>query len=259
MRVRLLALAVVLALPGLSAAQRIPVRPPTIPIPKQPPKEPPAVAREMNFRRMRWSSETFQLSSLTYMPAPSGAMTRYMTMGAGTHYEYRLGMADRRAFTVDMAGGASGNDPDNPLLMLGTELGGRFYSRPHPDGARYYTDARLSYSGTLNAELSGTSTNWNAGSSGAGRGQHARGFGVVAGVGAEVPFTVRFSFYGGLSLARSRMTIFGYDDVDRNSNLLDLLTPGEAKGHLWATSLRMQVGFRYNPVRYLTLEQNPWK
>jgi hypothetical protein len=256
MRVRLLALAVVLALPGLSGAQRIPVRPPPrMPLPEQPPKEPPVVAREMNYRRLRWSSESFAISSVTYLPSPTGTMTRYANVGTGAHHEYRLGMANRFAMTFDVAGTSVGD----PLTMMSTELGGRFYSRPQPDGVRFYSDARLGYFATMNGEMSGTSTNLTVPRSGYTMYQQSRGFGAVAGVGAEVPVSLRFSLYGGLSGMRSRMTIFGYDDLDRRSNLLDLLMPGSEQGRLWATSYRLQLGFRYNPVRFLRLEQNPMK
>jgi hypothetical protein len=209
----------------------------------------------MNFRRLRWSSDSYLLSSLTYLPSPSGAMTRYATTGPGAHHEYRLGMSDRFAMTFDMSG-AGGPDP---IAMFSLELGGRFYSRPQPDGVRLYGDARLGYSGTVNQELSGTSTNLVVGRSSSGNWQHSRGFGAVAGVGAEMPLTIRFSVYGGLSAMRSRQTVFTYDDVDRRSSLLDFLIPSDATGHLWSTSLRMQLGFRYNPVRYLRSQQNPMK
>jgi hypothetical protein len=75
----------------------------------------------------------------------------------------------------------------------------------------------------------------------AGTSRYSRGFGAVAGVGAEYSLTNTFALTTGLSAMQSNM-------VPYRSNGVSIPTSGESYR---MTTYRLAIGLRYNPIHML--------
>jgi hypothetical protein len=236
-------LVAVLLVPAVVDAQRIiiPTRAPRPPIePPHPTAEGPG-AREIAYRRSRWSTEAYTLVHALRMPTEAGLIT-YTTLGSGTHADYRA--ARRFSASLDMSTSLIGD----PAITRTVEVGTRF--RPTASAYRVnpYFDARLGYAENRNTyalfDLAGAAQSLGGGTPVS---VASRGVGAIGGLGMEIAVTSRWSVNTGLSAMRSRLRLTQYSVSSRRPD-------AEA---LWSTSYRMIFGLRYNNVRYSRLSQNP--
>ncbi|HET9012697.1 MAG TPA: hypothetical protein VFN38_12820 [Gemmatimonadaceae bacterium] len=236
MRIRAV-VAILLLLPAPLSAQRFPVprtgRDPARPVPL--PRQPEPIARELAYRRLRLSVESYPLISYVQSPglAADGRTSAWTTFGAGTRAEYRL--TRHASATLDLTSSLVGS----PLIVQTAELGTRL--RPERTERRVYpfADLRVGFVSAYDRSLgpilydaAGFPTPQSAYGI-----RYSNGFGGVAGAGMEYALTRTFSLTTGASVMVSRLTSHDF----RGSQTVD---PGFAM-----TSYRLTIGVRYNPVR----------
>ena len=240
MRIRaVVASVLLLPVPAIAAAQRIPI--PVIgrraPRPADLPPQPGAVAREIEYRRWRLSTETYPLVSYVQAPGLSGvrALSSWATFGVGQRADYLLtrNFSATLDFTSSFLGG--------PAITNTAELG----TRVHPEWAEHklypFLDLRLAYITTYDRGLTGYDDpfayNLNAPNGYAVR--YATGFGVVAGGGLEYALTQRWSLTSALAVLDTRLAP------------RDFTTAGAVPSGIEMTSVRFTAGVRYNPIRII--------
>ena len=228
----ILALAAVL-LPAELSAQRLPPprigrRGPARPAPLPPQAEP--VARQLAYRRMRLSVETYPI--VTYIR--DGVLSNWTSFGMGTRADYRV--APNVGVTLDFTSAFAGGPANVYTMELGTRL------RPdRTERALYpFVDVRVGYARSYSSGYVdvtgggfGFPTSEEAGL------HYSSGVGGVAGAGAELALTRTLSLTTMASIMRNRMTTATFTGPDRGERSYNL------------TLYRYTLGIRYNPVRMI--------
>jgi hypothetical protein len=241
MRIRIVvAIASLLLLPADLLAQRLPMpigrRGPASPQPLPPTPEP--IARELAYRRLPISIESYPLLSFFQSSGFSsdGRTATWSVLGAGTRAEYRV--TRFLAATLDLTSSLLGGPATVQTAELGTRL------RPERSERRLdpYVDARVGYVSAFHGGL-GSFADDTFGyptPRGAYGAKYSRGFGVMAGAGVEYALTRTFYLTTGGTLMRSNMTAHdftGAQAVDPSFGM---------------NAFRYTIGVRYNPVRIVS-------
>lgn len=243
MRIRTVVAIVLVLLPAGLSAQRIPLprgRGAARPAPL--PQQPPALAREMAYKRLPISVESYPLLSFVQAPefTGDGLMSSWTTFGMGTRADYRI--TSHFSATLDMTSSFLGG----PALMQTVELGTRFRPQWSERKLYPYADVRVGYLAAYNRYL-GTIDDPFGGTLGGGYlyggARYSRGFGAVGGVGMEYLLTRRFSLTTAATFMRSRMHAQGLQDAEATRTRYPM------------TSYRYTLGIKFNPVR--TIKSGP--
>lgn len=242
MRSRVLLIALI-ALPSISSAQRPPMprvgRRPT-PEPASLPPQAEPVARALAVTRSHWSVEGYSLVSHFQMPTVGGGITAFTSIGTGTHADYRRGQ--HLSATIDLTASILGS----PANMETAEVGTRYALLGPDEPLRPYVDLRAGFVhmfDPFSVDAFGNSYGGVAAGS-----RYSRGFGGVGGGGFEYALTRSLALTTELSMMRSRMATYR-------------ITPGSIPNgtKFWMTTVRYTLGFKFNPVRTLSLAQSPRK
>ena len=233
----LVAIALIL-LPGEMLAQRI--RPPRVVDPTGGPVGPvalppqaPTLVRELSYRRLRLSVESYPLVSYIEAPgfAANSPISSWTTLGAGTRMDYRV--TRNLSATLDFTSSVVGGPANTQTVELGTRL------RPERSERRIYpfVDLRAGYVQSYNTH------NWPndiygnpAGFPYAQSTRFSQGFGGLGGVCVEYALSRMFSLTSSAAIMRTRMTSRAF------------LTNTE-DSRFWMTTYRYTLGLRFNPVR----------
>ena len=241
MRTRVVvAMVSLLLLPAELLAQRVPMpigrRGPATPAPLPPAPEP--IARELAYRRMRVSIESYPLASVIQSSGFSrdGRAETWATLGAGTRAEYRV--TRFVSGTLDLTSSLVGG----PVMVQTAELGARV--RPERSERRWYpfVDARVGYVSAFHGGL-GDFVDENFGyptPRGAYGARYSRGFGGVAGAGVEYALTRTFSLTTAGSIMQSRLTAHDFTGAQA------------ADPNFGMSAFRYTIGVRYNPIRIVS-------
>jgi hypothetical protein len=242
MRRRALIAIALLALPVELSAQR--VRMPGVfrrPRPAELPPQPGSVAREMSYKRLNVSVESYPMVSHIEASgfAGPGMASSWTSFGSGTRADYRL--TPHLSATLDLTSSFLGG----PAVMETAELGARL--RPRRSDRRLYpfADVRGGYVYSSHSYYTPLGAFTPTGDDAlAYRSRYGQGFGAVAGTGVEYSLTRTLWLTSSASWMRTRMTAFGF-------------SPGTqpTSNRYWMTSYRWTVGVRYNPIRYFTQTQ----
>jgi hypothetical protein len=233
---RLLAIVLLLALPCVASAQRIPWpltgRGPARPSPTPP--QPPAIARELSYVRLPYSVETYPLVTRFSTSSVSGQRSSWTSAGLGTRLDFRA--AKYLSITADLTSSFVGG----PVFTETFEFGTRLHAAR--DDQRFYpfVDVRIGYLlahesqsfGSYYVQPYGQSTPTSASFN------YSQGLGGVVGVGMEFALSRQFSLIGSASAIRSHMTGFSYGGAPAVGSEYSL------------TASRYALGLRFNPVRY---------
>src|SRR5215831_12062288 len=124
MRSCAVAVLVLLAAPLGLSAQSIPTRAPPRPAappvrPAEPSPQPAAVARQLQYRRARWSAESYSLVTTSLVPT-GPVLSRYTSFGNGLRGDYRY--TDHWSATVDM----TASYLFSPAITETGEIGARY-------------------------------------------------------------------------------------------------------------------------------------
>lgn len=236
MRVCGLGAIAVLLLPVELSAQRLPLpgtgrRGPARPAPLPPQAEP--IARNLAYKRMRLSVESYPLISYVRSPLSiDGPVSDWSTFGAGTRADYRINR--NVSVTLDVTSSFAGGPANVNTLELGTRLG-----RERSERTLYsFVDLRVGYVESYRSfdAIGGFAfpTSESAPVFG-----YSNGFGALAGIGAEYALTRRFSLTAGAAMMRNRMTTDDYFSREPSSRSFTM------------TLYRVMLGLRYNPVRVI--------
>jgi hypothetical protein len=232
---------VMLLLPADLSAQRLPLpgtgrRGPARPAPLPPQPEP--ISRNLAYKRLRLSVESYPLISYVRSPdfAGDAVGAGWASFGAGTRADYRV--TRNVSFTLDLTSSFVGAPMSVYTGELGTRLTpGRSERRLYP-----FVDLRVGYARTQNRSFDTFGGDYAYPTTGgAGAFRYSRGFGAVAGVGAEYALTRTFSLTTAASVMRNRMT----------TRTLASMPSGD--GSYTMTLYRYTIGLRYNPVRVVRL------
>lgn len=216
--------------------------PPTSPRPGVPAPQPTPVARALQYQRSRWSGEGYSLIASSALPTSVGGSAQYTTVGTGTRGLYRY--SDKWSATVDMTAAFLGS----PAFIETAELGTRYTSASFESELRPFVDVRAAYLRMNDQYLAPTGGSLDGLAATIDR--HTRGFGAVTGVGFEVGVSRSVALTNEVSVLRSRMT---------TSRLGGEFAGLPTVNRFWMTSFRYAIGFKFNPVRTLHLDQNPMK
>jgi len=224
---------VALLLQAASSAQQLPLprigrRGPVRPAPLPPQAEP--IARNLAYKRMRLSVESYPLVSYVHSSGLTGdgLISGWTTFGMGTRADYRV--ARNVSITLDMTSAFAGGPADVHTAELGTRLGSERSGRT----LYRFIDLRVGY-----VSSSGGYFDYGPTTSEAGAFRYSNGFGAVAGVGLEYALTRTLSLTTAGSVMRNHMTTHS------------LLGPGPDERSYALTLYRYTLGLRYNPVRVL--------
>lgn len=228
MRARIALTVVLLALPTVAAsAQRLPLpRRPGVARPAELPPQPGPIARELAYKRLPFSTETYPLIS-----HHSQGFSSWLVGGIGERVDYRI--APRLSATFD----ATQSFVGSPLRTMTYELGVRL--RPDRDFRRIYpfADVRLGYMEAFQNQFRAYDVGdpFGAGAPGPGS-RFSHGFGGLGGAGIEYALSRMFSLTSSASIMRTRMSSRTF------------LTNTE-DSRFWMTTYRYTLGLRFNPVR----------
>jgi hypothetical protein len=239
MRIRAVVSIALVALPTMLQAQRLPVligrRHPGR---AEPPPTAPAIARQLSYRRMRISVESYPVTNFVSAPAYVSGVSRWTSYGLGAHVDYRF--TRFVAATMDATSTMIGGPGNAQTLELGTRLHReRTESRAYPffDARVGYLQDYYNFFPSINGIAIG-SPQRPAGF------EYSRGFGASTGVGTELALTRRFSFTPALSFLRGQMNGYGYYSYNGT-------TPGGPSKYMMNT-WRLTLALRYNPVRMIS-------
>lgn len=238
MRVRFVVAAFVLLLPVSLSAQRFPRRvPPGISRPEPAPlsPQPAPIARELAYRRLRLSVESYPL--ISYFQASGltgGIVPTWTSFGTGTRADYRV--SRYASATLDLTTSLFGGPAYTQTAEFGTRL------RPERSDRRLYpfVDLRVGYMSAFNNLWGQPSMDANGTVTPAGTyARFNQGFGGVAGVGMEYSLGARWSLTSAASFMRNQMRTRSLDaQYGTRSYAL--------------TMYRYTLGVRYNPVRLIS-------
>ena len=227
-----------LLIPADLSAQRLPVpgtrRGPTRPAPLPPQPEP--IARNLAYKRLRLSVESYPLVSYVRSPGftADGVVPGWTSFGNGTRAEYRL--TRHVAATLDLTSSFAGGPADVHTMELGTRL------RPERSERRAYpfVDLRagyvLSHGGSFDPFGSGYAYPTPDGSAAF---RYGDGFGALGGVGMEYTLTRTLSLTTAAAVMRNRMTAHTLAGSRASERTYDM------------TLYRYTLGIRWNPVRVI--------
>jgi hypothetical protein len=251
MRTRTLVILGLLTLPAVVGGQvgRLPrggQRTPTEPTPT-PPKEIPEVSRALAYKRARWSTEGYSLVSTVRTPAAQGGLTSSTAYGVGTHADFRY--TNLWSATADLTVSPLGGSSVSETAEVGTRFAPLPWSQDYRS-IRPFVDLRAAYMHL--SDTYATPAQLSGGVPGVSRQlvndtRYSRGFGGVAGAGAEFPLTDVLALSTELSAMRNRMTAYR------------LTGPASVPGGstYWMTSVRFAFGLKYSPVTPLNMIQKP--
>lgn len=237
MRARALIAFVLLLLPVLAEAQRLPRigrRPgPTRGEPNPP--QPPSVARELSYKRLNFAVETYPM--IAHFDAAGflspGATYDWTAFGAGTRVDYRVTRV--LSATLDLTSSVIGGPAMTSTAEIGTRL------RAPLSEARLYpfADVRFGYMAAFEtrARPYDVVDPFNPSIPVSESGRYSRGLGGVAGVGMEYLLTRSVSIVSSGSIMQARMR--------QHTFRSEQLGPDRYR----MTSYRYLLGLRYNPVR----------
>ena len=241
MRARAVVAFAMLLLPAASSAQHFP-RPRIGPDPARPAplpgRTPEPIARALAYRRLRLSIESYPLVSYVQSQGLSsdGRGTVWTMFGGGTRAEYRV--TRFVSATMDLTSSFRAN----PVFVQTAELGVRLRAERSERRVYPFVDARVGYVSAFNASL-GTISDAPYGyptPQGAYGVRYSRGFGGIAGAGAEYTLTRTLSLTTAASVMRSRLTALDFQRVQTSMPNFGM------------TSYRCTLGIKYNPVRLFT-------
>jgi len=241
MRLRPVVAIVLLLAPAIASAQRIPL--PRIgrraPRPAELPPQPGVLAREMAYKRMRLSIESYPLLSFVHSPGftGDGLTSNWASFGMGTRADYRL--TSTMSATIDLTSSFLGG----PAIVNTAEIGTRF--RPKWSERRLYpfADLRVGYLSAYNRYLGTMGDGLESFGpdpfySGP---RYSSGFGGVGGIGMEYLLTTRFSLTTAGTLMHTHMRTQGIQVSDRASYGM--------------TSVRYTLGIKFNPIRTIVVDR----
>jgi hypothetical protein len=229
----------VLLAPVELSAQRLPLpgrsgrAGPRRPAPLPPQAEP--VARNLAYKRLRFSVESYPLISYVRSPGVNGAFSDWTSFGSGTRADYRLNRY--ASLTVDVTSSFAGGLADVYTAEVGTRIGRERWERslyPFADLRVGYARSYRSFAGIDGGF--GFPTTEDPGAF-----RYSSGFGGVAGLGLEYTLTRRFSLTTAASLMRNRMTARTFVGAQPDEHSYTM------------TLYRYTLALRYNPVRAVRL------
>lgn len=238
MRIRAVAAIVLLLVPAVASAQRTPLpragRGPARPAPLPP--QAPTIARELAYKRLPLSVESYPLISFVESSGfAEGALTRWTSAGMGTRLDYRV--TRLVSATLDMTSSLFGGPARTQTVEFGTRL------RPERSERRVYPfiDVRAGYAHAYDTYLRpmdyvdpySTATPIGVGA------RYSQGVGAVGGGGIEVALTRMISLTTAASVMRTQMTTYGFRGARPATNSYRM------------TSYRYTLGIRFNPVRVI--------
>jgi hypothetical protein len=230
---RLALIAVALLLPSVSEAQlRVPQpggRRPGEPVPLG--AQPVVVARSQIYTRSRYSLEAYPL--ISHVVASGSPSSSWTSVGSGTRLDWRL--TRYVSWTMDLTSSFLGGVANTQTA----ELGLRIHEYDWARRLRPFADVRVGYENVSESYLQQQQLGVGPASGLAGTARYSRGFGAVAGVGAEYTLTNSIALTTGLSAMRSNM-------VPYRTNGLSVPTAGD---NFTMTTYRLAVGLQWNPVR----------
>lgn len=238
MRVRAL-IAVALLLPSITEAQvRAPLpgvgggHRPSQPVPLGP--QPGVVARALDYTRSRYSVEGYPLISRAVTPgfAAGSPSTTSTSFGSGARLDWRL--ARYVSWTMDLTSSFLGGTSSAQTA----ELGVRFQEYNWDNRLRPFADLRAGYENASESNAQAQGLGIGPASGLAGGSRYSRGFGAVAGVGADYSLTNTFALTTGVSAMRSNMSTY-------RTNGISVPMPGN---DFAMTTYRFTLGLRYNPI-----------
>jgi hypothetical protein len=236
MRIRALFAIAILLLPSAVSAQRIPIptrRGPARPTPLPP--QPPTITRELGYRRLPYSIETYPLISRVVSPGFVNGTPSWMSGGLGTHADLKV--TPVVSVTLDITSSFLGGPIASQTAEFGTRLRPRYSeSRLYP-----FVDARVGYVYAYHNQFRPLYDPYMSPmSDGFGYvGRYSQGIGAIAGGGVDFALTRRFFLTTGAAVTRSHMWVQGFQNVTPDRNTFGM------------TSYRFTLGVRYNPVRVL--------
>lgn len=236
MRTRTALLAALLALPAVLTGQRLPVVPRrTIPEPASLPPQAEPVDRALRVTRSRWSIEGYGLVSNIRMPEVAGGGSGFTTFGSGTRGDYRY--AEHFTVTMDLTASML----NAPAFVATAEAGTRYVPMPRAEDVRPYFDLRGAFMHMYDTYPGSYANHYGE------TARYSRGFGGVAGAGMEFSVSNTLAVTTELSAMRSRMTLYRLTGPASFPSGADY----------WLTSIRYQIGIRYNRMNNLRMAQNP--
>jgi hypothetical protein len=238
MKARYVVAIMLLLVPALADAQgrlpRIGRRPGR---PAELPPQPPSVARELAYKRLPYSVESYPLISHFVATGfvAEGVTTSWTSGGLGQRADYRL--ARNASITVDMTSAFLGGPARTSTFEVGTRL------RPERNERRLYpfVDLRVGYANAYDSfyrpgdfadPLTPTGSVYGS--------RFSHGVGAIAGAGLEIALTRTLSITTAASALRARM---------RTSNFRSA-SAGTDRPYLM-TSTRYALGLRWNPVKVM--------
>lgn len=239
MRIRAVVSMMLLAVPvALDAQQCIPIR-----MMRRcriaeadPPPMAPAIARQLAYRRMHLSVESYPLLSFMEAPAYVNGVSNWTTFGNGLRMDYRLNRF--ASATLDLTSTILGG----PAQSQTVELGMRFHRERTESRAYPYLDVRAGYLETYRNLFPSINGIAIPGSRRDVSGyQYSRGPGAIVGAGTEYALTRRFSLTVGGSFVRSKVNAYGYIGP----------TP-RGRADYMMSMYRFTAGLVFNPVRMIT-------
>jgi hypothetical protein len=237
MRIRAVVAIVALLVPAGLSAQGLPLpgigrRGPARPAPLPP--QPELIARNLAYKRLRLSVESYPLVSYIRSPGltGNGPVSDWTSFGMGTRADYRL--ARHVSATLDLTSSFAGGPANVHTAELGIRL-----RRERSERTLYtFADVRVGYivSDNRSFDAIGQQDGYSATDDAF---RYSRGFGAVAGVGMEYALTRTLSLTTAASVMRNRMT----------THTLIGAQPPDCSYAM--TLYRYTLGIRYNPVRVI--------
>jgi hypothetical protein len=236
-RASALIIAALLIVPAAADAQRIPMR--SRPRTAELPPMPGSVAREMSYKRLPYSLETYPMMSFfTTSGTPAGRDGSWTAGGTGTRLDLRV--APATSITLDLAASFLGA----PTSTQTAELGTRFRpDRPVTSERRYFPfiDVRAGYVSSMQSAIGTVVVDpWTGGTPVGPGSRYSQGFGGSVGAGLEFALTRMVSVTTAAGMMRSSM----------RTRSLDASQPSI---HYTMTERRVVAGLRFNPVRAIEM------
>ena len=239
MRIRTAMVAAMLLLPTVASAQlRAPGIDPREPGRQMPTgRQPEAIARSLAFVRSRYSVEVYPFINRVHASglADGSPTARWTSAGTGTRLDWRH--TDYLSWTMDLTASYLGGQATTETAEIGMRLRPANWN----ERLRPFADLRVGFEHTSQS-LTNQDLGFGAASIRSSAMRYGRGFGAVAGAGAEYHLTNTLGLTTALSVMRSSMTAYDFTGMSAPTS--------ESSYRL--TSYRLAVGLRYNRVRYLS-------
>ncbi len=253
MRTRTVAVIALLTLSSLATAQVGGRRPPTggttttKPGAAPLPPEIPEVTRGLAYKRSLWTVQGYAMFGSIAEAAGNGSSSTLAGVGAGSQVDFRFN--DMFSATGDLTATLL-----SASSVVGTaELGTRFHPLNWSQQLRPFVDVRAAYLQTHDTyafpDVGIPVGAPGSGFSGSPQGRYSRGVGTLAGVGFEFGLTQSLGLTTELLAMRSKLTTYRFSGPAST-------TPNFS---YWTSTYRYTIGLKYNPLRALTLSQNPTK